>query len=113
MAHHCLDEERVRELVVREARRMELSRSAVEPIVGVISMQWYTHGHFNYFYVNARRTELLKDPVALPTKCLYESLSIIKKNPRYYLIMPAGDVDESQEALEVQYEVNNEDLSNE
>lgn len=113
MAHLCLNEERVRELVVKEARRIMLSWSAVEPIVGCISLQWYTYGHFNYFYVSSRRTELLKEPVALPTKCLYESLSIIKKNPRYYLIMPAGSVDESPEALEVQYEVNNEDLSNE
>jgi hypothetical protein len=105
MAHLSLDEERVRELVIKEGRRIMLIWSAVEPIVGIITQQWYMYGHFNYFYVNVGRTRLLKDPMALTTKCLFECLNTIKKNPRSYLIIPAGDVDESPEFVEVQHEI--------
>ncbi len=81
-----LNEERIRELVSEEAKRIMMKWTSVEPIVACITMQYYMHGHFNYFYVNARRLRLLDDkPMPLTTKCLFECLEIIKKNPKRFI----------------------------
>jgi hypothetical protein len=74
-----LNEERIRELVTEEARRIQLSWTAVDPLVTVIKYQWITHGNFDWFDVSTQRKRLIYDP-SLTTQCLLACIRIINNN---------------------------------